>query len=325
MARKNLLVGLDEPDGSSAPTAPTAYPTRGAAKSMIRSVGDLARQADAYLEGESIVEIETELIDRSFVADRIGDNEEEYATLREAIRDGGQNTPVLLRPHPVDKGRYMIVFGHRRVRVARELGRNVRAVVKNLSDEAHVTAQGHENSARANLTFVEKANFAKQLEALGYRRDVIVSSLGSNEASISKMISVATRIPSRVIEKIGAAPGAGRERWVALSLLVGKKPDEVAEFLNDPDINQLPSDQRFDQLWKRLNSSGKRVRKGRAKQERTWSAPDRTLNATFSRSGKKTMLALEDPTNAGFGSWIAENLDSLYKSFQKFKSNTNGD
>src|SRR5690554_6618294 len=156
MARKNLLAGLIDAEPSQDASTPASYPTRGAAKSMIRSVGDLARQADAYLEGENIVEVDPADIDRSFVADRIGDDQEEYAVLREAIKEGGQNTPVLLRPHPTESGRYMIVFGHRRVRVVRDLGRRVRAVVKQLSNEAHVKAQRHENSARANLTFIEK-------------------------------------------------------------------------------------------------------------------------------------------------------------------------
>lgn len=326
MARKNLLTGLVEDKEPHTPAAVTTYPTRGAAKSMIRSVGDLARQADAYLEGENIVEIDPAVIDRSFIADRIGDNEEEYAVLREAIREGGQNTPVLLRPHPTASGRYMIVFGHRRVRVARELGRSVRAVIKQLSDEAHVKAQGHENSARANLTFIEKASFARQLEDLGYGRDVITSSLGSNEASVSKMISVAKRVPSAVVDKIGAAPSAGRERWVELSLLVVKKHEAVAAFLDDPEVDRLASDQRFERLLALLNASGRKVRKGaKQQQQHTWIAPDRALNVTFKRSGKKATLALEDPSGAGFGTWIADNLDTLYEAFQKSRSTENGD
>ena len=325
MARKNLLAGLVGGDEPQDVAKPAAYPTRGAAKSMIRSVGDLARQADAYLEGENIVEVDPADIDRSFVADRIGDDQEEYLVLREAIKEGGQNTPVLLRPHPSESGRYMIVFGHRRVRVARELGRRVRAVVKQLSNEAHVKAQGHENSARANLTFIEKASFAKQLEDLGYGRDVITSSLGANEASVSKMISVANRIPAEVIEKIGAAPSAGRERWVELSLLVGKKRDVTEDFLGDEQVGQLSSDQRFERLLGVLNSTGRKVRKGVPKPEHKWTAPDHALQATFKQSGKKTTLALEDSTGAGFGTWITENLDALYAQFQKTKPTENGD
>ena len=58
----------------------------------------------------------------------------------------------------------MIVFGHRRARVARDLGINVRAVVKPLADIEHVIAQGQENTARADLSFIEKSLFARKLD-----------------------------------------------------------------------------------------------------------------------------------------------------------------
>ncbi len=79
----------------------------------------------------------------------------------------------------------MIVFGHRRVNVARELGRNVRAVVKALDDKTHIIAQGQENSARANLSFIE-SSFRKNLETLGYDRETISSALAANAAAVSR-------------------------------------------------------------------------------------------------------------------------------------------
>ncbi|TIU09476.1 MAG: plasmid partitioning protein RepB, partial [Mesorhizobium sp.] len=236
MARKNLLAGLSETetDDQVSSTSTAAYPIRGASKSMIRSVNELAKQADAYLEGEHVVELDPNVIDGSFVSDRMGDDKEQYQELLEAIRERGQDTPILVRPHPGIDGRYMIVFGHRRVRVAGELGRKVRAVVKEIDDKTHVIAQGQENSARANLSFIEKAMFAKRLEDLGYDRDVISSALASNAAAVSKMVSVVTRIPASVIGKIGSAASVGRERWVELSLLVGRKSDMVTEIQSEP-------------------------------------------------------------------------------------------
>ncbi len=54
----------------------------------------------------------------------------------------------------------MIVFGHRRAKVARELGIKVKAVIKPLADLEHILSQGQENSARANLSFIERVLFA---------------------------------------------------------------------------------------------------------------------------------------------------------------------
>ena len=153
MARKNLLAGLAEveTDDQVSSTANAAYPIRGASKSMIRSVSELAKQADAYLEGEHVVELNPDSIDGSFVSDRMGDDKEQYQELLAAIRERGQDSPILVRPHPRIDGRYMIVFGHRRVRVARELGRKVRAVVKEIDDRdsCHRSGPGEFSSGRS--------------------------------------------------------------------------------------------------------------------------------------------------------------------------------
>ncbi|MFC7555837.1 ParB/RepB/Spo0J family partition protein [Pseudoroseomonas wenyumeiae] len=60
-----------------------------------------------------------------------------------------------MRPHPTEPGRFQVAFGHRRLRAARDLAKPVRAVVRPLSDRELVLAQGQENSARANLSFIE--------------------------------------------------------------------------------------------------------------------------------------------------------------------------
>jgi ParB family chromosome partitioning protein len=320
MARKNLLAGLaDAETVDQVPSTSTAaYPIRGASKSMIRSVNELAKQADAYLEGEHVVALDPDTIDVSFVSDRMGDDQEQYQELLEAIRERGQDSPILVRPHPGIDGRYMIVFGHRRVRVAKELGRKVRAVVKELDDRTHVIAQGQENSARANLSFIEKAMFAKRLEDLKYDRGVIGSALASNAAAVSKMISVVTRIPATVISKIGSAASVGRERWVEMSLLVGKKFDMVNEILSESEFGELESNERFERLFAALNSKGKTVRKASPKPEpKSWAPDDKSVSVTLKRSGKTAAITLGAVNGPRFADWISSNLGDLYEAFRK--------
>lgn len=328
MARKNLLAGLTDADdndqGVAAVTSP--YPMRGASKSMIRSVNELAKQADAYLEGEHVVELDPSLIDSSFVADRMGEDKEQYQELLEAIKERGQDSPVLVRPHPGLDGRYMIVFGHRRVRVARELGRKVRAVVKAIDDKTHVIAQGQENSARANLTFIERATFAKRLESLGYDRDVISSALAANAAAVSKMVSVITRIPASTIQKIGSAPAIGRERWVELSLLVGKKSDLVNEILSEAEFGDLESSERFERLFAALNAKGKPVRKVTAKPEaKSWAPEDKSVSVSVKKAGKAVTISVREDNGSRFGTWISDNLGDLYEAFRKSGKEATGD
>lgn len=65
----------------------------------------------------------------------------------------------------------MLVFGRLRHRVAKELGIKLRAVVKKMSDREHVIAQGQENNARANTSFIEKALFAADIIRNNYDTD----------------------------------------------------------------------------------------------------------------------------------------------------------
>ncbi len=317
MARKNLLAGLVEAaEAPQADVAP-AYPMRGASKSMVRSLDELSRQAEKFLEGEAVVELDPNTVESSFVSDRIDDDREQFEELKQAIAERGQDTPILVRPHPSADGRYQIVFGHRRVRVARELGRKVRAVVKALDDRTHVIAQGQENSARADLTFIERALFARRLDTLGYDRAVISSALAANAAAISKMMSVTERISAPVIESVGPAPSVGRERWLELSLLVGKPSngERVAGIVDDAAFRSLGSDDRFGALYNALNRTGKPVRKTSPSTKQAWQPADKTVSAHYSNSGKAFALAMKSKNAGRFGQYLADNLDRLYAEF----------
>ncbi|MBB6469088.1 ParB family chromosome partitioning protein [Aminobacter lissarensis] len=327
MARKNLLEGLIDIGAEMAATA-TPYSVRGASKSMIRSIDELAKQADKYLEGEQVVELDPSTIDMSFVADRMGDDQEQYQELQEAIRERGQDTPILVRPHPDTDGRYMVVFGHRRVRVAKELGRKVRAVVKALDDRTHIIAQGQENSARADLTFIERAVFARRLEDLKYGRDVICSALAANEAAVSKMISVTTRIPSALIQKIGAAPLVGRERWVELSLLIAKpsNAEKIDAIFAKLDLDGVPSNDRFEKLFSGLNAKGKPVKKASSKpKQKAWATADKSASVLLQGTPKKASITVKGDIGFEFAEFITGQLDGIYEAFRKSKVESTGD
>jgi len=317
MARKNLLAGLTDTQGDASPAA-SSYPMRGASKTMIRSLDELAKQADKFLEGEAVVEVDPKDIEQSFVADRMEDDGEAYKELKQAIAERGQDSPVLLRPHPNREGHYQVVFGHRRVRVAAELGRPVRAVVKALDDRTHVIAQGQENSARANLSFIERAIFAKRLVDLGYSREVVSSALAANAAAVSKMMSVTERIDEETVKAIGPARTIGRERWVELSLLAGRGSNaaRVRETVSDPDFARLESDDRFNMLLAVLNQSGKPVKKTRiATKPSTWQPADKQVAAEYVNSGTAFTLTMKAKNAGGFGNYLSENLDRLYGEF----------
>lgn len=336
MARKNLLAGLDGL-GASAGTdaglahqggqnaAPTSYPMRGAGKSLVRSLDELARQADKFLEGETIVELDPALVDVSFVKDRLSLEGEAFDALVAAIAERGQDTPILVRPKA--DGRYQVVFGHRRLAAARKLGRPVRAIVKSVDDRAHVIAQGQENSARSDLSFAERAIFARSLLALGHERDVIMAALSANAAAVSKMLSVTERIDQPLLEAIGAAPSVGRERWVELSQLL-VKPDLKAlaeDLVTEPGFAAESSDQRFERVMAAVKSAGKPQRKTAVlPRKNQWQSADKALAAEFSNTGRACTLSLKAKNAGAFGDFLSSRMEALYSEFLAEKAENAG-
>src|SRR5215472_5014215 len=107
--------------------------------------------------------------------------------------------------------------------------------------------KARKNSARADLSFIERARFARRLEDLGYRRDVIMSALAVDKTIVSRLIAITSRIPAAVIEAIGPAPGAGRDRWTELAnrFEKGVKDAAYSALLESKVFQEAGSDARF--------------------------------------------------------------------------------
>jgi ParB family chromosome partitioning protein len=290
---------------------------------MMISIDEMAENAKKMIAGEAIVNLDASVIDGSFVSDRIENDDEDYVSLLEAIKAHGQSTPILVRPHPQLNGRYMIVFGHRRARVAKELGIPVRAVIKNIEDIAHIVAQGQENTARANLSFIEKALFAKKLLDMGQSKDTIKSALMVDDTLLSRMLSVAETVPAAVIEAIGAAKTVGRDRWEELKKQL-KRPensDFAVQVVQSSEFQSKDAADRFNYLVAQLNTARKRHRKvsPRKAESASWSPDDKMVAASFQNTGKTFTLSLKSKIAGEFGDYISSNLDALYRAFKEAK------
>ncbi|MGB3391204.1 MAG: ParB/RepB/Spo0J family partition protein, partial [Pseudaminobacter sp.] len=161
---RSMFSAPDEPlSADNKPIAPRV--TSGAVKSLKDTFSHVERGYQDLREqlatGSVAIEIEPHLVDPSPYADRFEEQDAgSYEALKASIREHGQEIPILVREHPSDPTRYQSAYGHRRVRVARELGIKVKGYVRQLSDEDLVVAQGIENSAREDPSFIERAIFA---------------------------------------------------------------------------------------------------------------------------------------------------------------------
>lgn len=332
MARKNPFAAIMDSDGKPA-ESPVAldYTIKGASRSIITSIDEMAAHADKLLEGETIVEIDPDLVDESFAKDRVNidksDYETDYRQVLDSIRQSGQNTPALIRPHPNSSGRYMLVFGRLRHRAAKELGIKLRAVVKKMSDREHVIAQGQENNARANTSFIEKALFAADIIRNNYDTDnsTALAAIGVDKPTLSKMLSVASLEP-KLIEAIGRAKGIGRDRWYELKLLLDKPGNiEIAlGVAEDVGVSELSSEEKFERVTTALKATkGKRPQKQQV-DEKTWSLSKNAVKVSTRGAGRSFTLALKSKDATSFGAFVSRRLERLYDEFLETDEEGNG-
>ncbi len=304
MARKNLLRGLMEGEAKEAPAptvpAPEARVDTARPRYSKGAIGAVS-QSIAELKSRTVSEIDPALIDDGGYRDRLEGSDSDLDGLIESIREYGQQVPVLLRPNPDDAERYQTVYGRRRVAALKAIGLPVKAMVRALDDRALVIAQGQENSARRDLSFIEKANFARQMRDAGYDRKVICDALHMDKTLISRMLSVADRIPVDLIEAIGSAPGIGRDRWLSLA-------DRIKGRNLVKEAKGSGSDERFEAVMASLAAPRKPAPK-----------PDvvrikgGTELATVARKGTKTQVTFNRKTADGFDEWLVENLAEIHR------------
>lgn len=244
MARKGILSGSLDQGDTARPlrrTVPEAPAPRGAVGALQSSL--------TRLQESAVQEIDPQLIHSAGVADRLGSDAKADEALKESLRVYGQQVPVLVRPRPDASGRFDIVYGRRRVLALRELGLPVKAMVRQLDDHALVLAQGQENTARQDLSFIEKASFAAQLDALGYDRQTIAAALSMDLPMVSRMLKVGRAFTVDFLVQIGSAPGIGRDRWMKLAEAMKDSARAARVEARLPTLTGIDgSDARFEQV-----------------------------------------------------------------------------
>lgn len=312
MARKDLLRGLlnSEPTPSSgaAPSTPPLPPrmSKGAIGAVSQSLSELRNRA--------IIEVPADMIDNAGLQDRLDEDPEGIAALAASIQTYGQQVPVLLRHSPNHEGRYEVVYGRRRVAALKQAHLPVKAMLRELNDRDLMIAQGQENAARKDLSFIEKANFARQMRDAGFERPVICDALAIDKTVVSRMLTVADTIPLPVLHAIGAAPSAGRDRWLALAdRLTDKDPDQVVTLAEGDD-----SDSRFEAVFRAtapLPAPVAAPKPAQAAVTPELRGSQGAILGQVTRSSRQTVLTLSRKASPGFDDWLLTHFEELHGRF----------
>jgi ParB family chromosome partitioning protein len=322
MSRRSTLADLLNQDASSnaGPAPEMLQPiASGALRAMSISLERMSSEADEarglkskIAAGDHVVNLDPELVDASFIKDRIPvEDDIHFDALVKDISEQGQQVPILVRPSPSDPGRYQVAYGRRRIRAAAHLRIPVRAIVKVLTDEELVIAQAKENLERQDLSYIERALLARQLEERQFDRAMIMGALGIDKADLSRLLSVAHGVPADLILAIGPAPRVGRTRWVQVAELVksavGRRRAIAA--VADESFRTADTNRRFGIVISRLQQKDAGASGG---DDFIKSTSGRVL-AQLEETPRRARIVIED---GGFRAFLLSRLPSLVSEFE---------
>ncbi|MBB6262604.1 ParB family chromosome partitioning protein [Paenochrobactrum gallinarii] len=298
----------------------------------VRQMQERSELAERLLkEGAAVIEIDPDDILPSSISDRFDSayDDEAIAEIAQSILERGQIVPGLVRPVSGKSDQYQIVYGRRRLAAAKRLGIKFKAAIRELSDEEAVIFQGEENTAREDLSFIEKCLFAHAQEQAGFKRDTICASLSTGKSHISEMIRIGSTIDHAVLHAIGKAPGIGRGRWDDFSKRWQVEGNREALFnaMNSAQFSSLPSDDRFINLLNLLADLQKpkpeaAIEKKKLFPHRQWRAIDRTVSFSMRKTDKKAVISMEAIDGPKFAEFIADQLEELYAEFRNQTAKT---
>ena len=173
-----------------------------------------------------------------------------------------------------------------------------------------------ENSARKDLTFIEKALFAARLEQGGYTRDIIMAALTVDKTALSRLISSAVKIPADLIESIGAAPAIGRDRWVELSTRLERRGalEAARAVVEKESFGSLTSDQRFERIFAAVAMSSPKKQELRPT---ALKADDGVRFGSAKNDDRTLMLSIDKKIAGDFATYLLDALPELYGAFKR--------
>lgn len=143
-------------------------------------------------------------------------NESELRQLAATMDERGQLQPILLRRHPDQRGRWVIVAGERRWRAAHLLGWPSILAIEHDGDPEVVTLL--ENLQRVDLTVVEEARGVRRLmDSKGWTQSQAAEAIGRSKGELSAVLRVLSLPPAFLDEVLTSEPHISRNTLIELA------------------------------------------------------------------------------------------------------------
>ncbi len=319
MARRNLFQPPPPPDADSASAKigaqKTRFPQTGAMSGVKSTLKDVASNA--------VREIAVDVIEEDGPKDRLSFSDADVAALAESIAAHGQQVPIMVRPIAEKPGYYRVVYGRRRLRALQSLGMPAKALVRSLSDEEAILAQGQENTQRLDPSFIEKALFAAELSESGYTQEIILDALALDKPMLSRMAKVARLVPRQLIEMIGSAHGIGRRRWEEMAELLREETMDLEALLQSLNLEACKtSEDRFARICDALCKAQETLKPsaGGATPALIVTNRDGTNLAQINETPRALTIKVSKSDTPEFAQWLRDNAEAeltrLYEAWQ---------
>lgn len=222
------------------------------------------RSARDAVDAHQVWDLDPADVRDSRPSDRIDPTD--VADLRASIEANGQSVPILVRRDPAADGKYLLVYGRRRLEAIRgsEKVRTIRALIASLDDTAALRLQITENTGRHDLSYIERALFAADLMEQGFGTQTQVAEvLNTTKSAISMAVAVAKTVGADLIRAIGPARGIGRPKWESLAQALEKGGADRAELVAEAAAARAmpaedgvdPSVRAFDLVLRRVSKA----------------------------------------------------------------------
>ena len=299
-----------------------------APSSSMMTTNRALRSARDAVDAHHVWDLDPWMIDNLRPEDRMEAGD--VIDLRDAIEANGQTVPILVRRNPDDAERYLLVYGRRRLEAIRQSDKvdKVRALVATLDDDAAGRAQISENMARRDLTYIEKALFARSLVDSGFgTQSHVAEVLTVTKSAISMALAVVDVISVDLARAIGPAPGIGRPRWDLLARSIESFGADISQLIaiandvhNDATLDMVvdpaaplpqdPSITAFEAVLAHLETDIPI----RSNPKSRTSGKSRTVHAGDRRIGsvKRMSQGVRLDVDAGnFADWLERNADAV--------------
>ncbi|RNF34682.1 ParB/RepB/Spo0J family partition protein [Paracoccus methylarcula] len=139
---------------------------------------------------------------------------EALSELADSLKSRGVLQPLIVRPHPKDRGLYQIVAGERRWRAAQMAQlHELPVIIRELSDAEVLEVAIIENIQRADLNAIEEATSFRQLmDRFGHTQEKLAEALNKSRSHIANLLRL-LNLPDPVQELVkGGQLSAGHAR-----------------------------------------------------------------------------------------------------------------